>query len=233
MNYKTLFQNDFSYDGLIGLTPELKSIYAKEYFEKNNNSILIVINSLYEANQFYQSMLNYTKDVLFFPMDDFLTSEALAVSPEFKITRLETLIQLLNNEKKIVITNLMGYLRFLPPLNILKNNIISLKINQEIDMRDFLKNLYQIGYEKEVLVNRTGEIAVRGYVIDIFPVSYPNPIRIEFWGDTIDSIREIDVDTQRTKKNLDSIKIFPNTEFLINQDYELSEIPKQDRKSVV
>lgn len=227
MNYKTLFQNDFSYDGLIGLTPELKSIYAKEYFEKNNNSILIVINSLYEANQFYQSMLNYTKDVLFFPMDDFLTSEALAVSPEFKITRLETLIQLLNNEKKIVITNLMGYLRFLPPLNILKNNIISLKINQEIDMRDFLKNLYQIGYEKEVLVNRTGEIAVRGYVIDIFPVSYPNPIRIEFWGDTIDSIREIDVDTQRTKKNLDSIKIFPNTEFLINQDYELSEIPKQ------
>ena len=64
-------------------------------YKKENKSILCVTSSVYEANKIYQTVLNYTDKVSFFPMDDFLTSEALAISPEFKFTRLETLNNIL------------------------------------------------------------------------------------------------------------------------------------------
>ena len=80
---------------IIGLTKELKSMYISKLFSTDKKSILVVNNSLYEANLIYQSLQNYTDKVLFFPMDDFLTSEAIAASPELSITRLETLNTLL------------------------------------------------------------------------------------------------------------------------------------------
>lgn len=94
-----------------GLNDSLKALYVYDYFNHDKDSILVVTNTLFEANKFYQEIYSYTKDVLLFPMDDFLTSEALAISPDLKNTRLETLNEILNT-KKIVVTNLMGYLRF-------------------------------------------------------------------------------------------------------------------------
>ena len=105
--------NSFKSHEINGLPNELKSVYIKEYFDNNDESILLVCNSLYEANKFYQSLSIYN-NVLFFPMDDFLTSEALASSPELMVRRLETIKELTTNNKYIVITNLMGFLRFLP-----------------------------------------------------------------------------------------------------------------------
>ena len=61
----------------------------------------------------------------------------------------------------------------------------------------------------------TGEIAVRGYVIDIFPINSDNPIRIEFWGDEIDSIRTFNIESQLTISKIDEVTIFPNTETLL------------------
>ena len=79
---------DFKHEYVSGLNDELKSIYIYNYFNSSDNNVLVVCNSLYEANMMYQSLSNYINDVLFFPMDDFLTSEALAISPELKVTRI-------------------------------------------------------------------------------------------------------------------------------------------------
>ena len=97
---------------LIGLNNELKSIYIYEKFKNSNNSVILVTSNLHEAGLIYNSLTHYTDKVWFFPMDDFITSVAIAVSPEFKITRLETMNSVINEEKAIIITNLMGYLRF-------------------------------------------------------------------------------------------------------------------------
>ncbi len=207
-----LFELD-NYDGIIGLTPELKARYVYETFINISQSALLVCSSLYEANKYYQRLLNYTKDVVFFPMDDFLTSEALAISPELKITRLETLKELIEG-KKIVVTNLMGYLRYLPSKDIYRDSLIELEVGNEYMMSYFIDNLFNMGYSRDVLVNKTGEMAIRGYVIDIFPIGYKRPIRIEFWGDTIESIREFDIDSQLTIEKIEKIIIPPATEFL-------------------
>jgi len=74
-------------------------------------------------------------------MDDFLTSEAIAISPEFKINRLETINNLLNGEKGIIITNLMGYLRFLPPKQNFKDSYITLKTNEEYNQQELIEKL--------------------------------------------------------------------------------------------
>ena len=97
---------------LIGLNNELKSLYIYQKFKNSNNSIIFVTSNLHEAGLIYNSLTHYTDKVWFFPMDDFITSVAIAISPEFKITRLETMNSILKEEKAIIITNLMGYLRY-------------------------------------------------------------------------------------------------------------------------
>ncbi|MBR3523261.1 MAG: transcription-repair coupling factor [Bacilli bacterium] len=215
------------YNYYSGLTKELKGLLTYKLLIEKKNSIVFLTSSLYEANEYYQIISNYTKDVLLFPMDDFLTSEAIAASPELEITRLETLFKIDDNPK-IIITNLMGYLRFLPTREIYNNSIINLKIGNSFDIKKLINNLYKIGYSRETIVNKTGEMAVRGFVIDVFPLGNDNPIRIEFWGDEIDSIKEFNVDSQLTIKNLDSIKIYPCTEFLVDNTQSFEKSKQRD-----
>ena len=200
-----------------GLNNELVCINIYDAFIRNNKGFLVVTSSTYEANNLYQSLLNYTNKVLFFPMDDFLTSEAIAISPEFKAERINTMNMLLKSGKYIVVTNLMGALRYLPKKDLWKKSIISLKKDMDVDREKLLNDLYNIGYERETIVNGTGKVGVRGYVIDIFPTSYENAVRIEFWGDTVDSIKYFDVDTQLSLEEIEEVTIYPFTEFILNE----------------
>ena len=159
-------------------------------------------------------------------MDDFLTSEAISVSPEFKTERIDTLNKLINDDKYIVVTNLMGYLRYLPLPSLWKDSNVNISVNCDYDRDSLLNKLYNMGYIRNVLVNETGNIGVRGYVIDIFPIMEENPVRIEFWGDTVTSIKYFDVDTQRSISEIDNICIYPFTEFLLN-DYSIDFINSQ------
>ena len=201
-------------NGVTGLTDGLFCYYLYRKLVENKKNILLVTNSLFEANKYYKMISDYTKDVYLFPMDDFLTSEALAISPEFKNTRLETMLACLQEKNKIVVTNLMGYLRYLPKKEVYQSYFLTLKKDHDYQMNELIEQLFKMGYQRQTIVSTTGEMAVRGFVIDLFPISNEMPIRIEFWGDTVDSIRMFDPETQRTVKSLEEITIHPNTEFL-------------------
>ena len=165
---------DLSKKNITGLTSELKGYYLYKKYTESKNSVLFVTSNLYETNNIYQIVLNYTDKVLLndnvflFPMDDFLTSEALAISPEFLSYRLDTLNRVIE-ENYIVITNLMGYLRFLPNRDTYKNSIIDIKTGDTYNMQDLINKLYSLGYERETVVSQSGQIAVRGFILDIFP----------------------------------------------------------------
>ena len=204
--------NDFKYDNNIiiqGLTKELNTFYVKNLYNNTQKNILIVTSTLFEANQIFKNLKTYLDNVYLFPMDDFLTSVALAVSPEFKVKRLETLDKIKEN-KSIVITNLTGYLRYLPDINIKDKLNLEITKSTKINREKLEEILDKYGYNKETLVTTTGEYAVRGYVIDIFLINEEHPIRIEFFGSNIDSIRYFNESTQLSIKQLDSINITPN-----------------------
>jgi len=220
--YEQIFDKYEKNNIISGLNQELRIIYTYNLY-KNNNSILYVTNTLYEANNIYQAFKNYTDEVLLFPMDDFLTSEALAISPELKISRLETLNELVKESNKIVVTNLMGFRRFLPTLQLYINKKIKLSINTNYNQQKLMSDLFDLGYIKETIITKTGEVGIRGYVFDIFPVGRLNPIRIEFFDDLIESIKEFDIDTQRTISSLNEIEIESNTEFLSEDFVEFEE----------
>ena len=207
---------DNDYYGVSGLNAELNCVYVYDAFVKYQRGMVIVTNSLYEANTLYNKLLSYTNRVLFFPMDDFITSEAIAISPEFKSERIHTLNQLSRDNNYIVVTNLMGILRYLPTVNVWKNHIVHLKKGMSVERDRLIQQLYEMGYERETIVSETGKLGVRGYVLDIFPIDFENPIRIEFWGDEIDSIKYFDVDSQISSNLVDEIDIYPYSEFLLS-----------------
>ena len=210
--------------GISGITDEFFCIYLSHLLRKENKNILVVVSSLYEANKLVSSLECYNSSAYLFPMDDFLTSEAIAVSPDLEINRLETLNITLNDEPKIIVTNLMGYLRFLPTKELFQNSMLNLKVGMEIEPYKLVEKLSYLGYKRETIVTKTGEIGIRGYVIDIFPVGEDYPIRIEFFGDEIDSIRYFNPTTQKSIRKLDELQIKPISEFLLEKEIQ------EDRK---
>ena len=201
---------------IIGLNKEMSSLYIYDSFIKYNKGILVVASELYEANLLFEYLSKYTDKVLFFPMDDFLTSEAISVSPEFKAERIDTLNKLINDDKYIVVTNLMGYLRYLPLPSLWKDSNVNISVNCDYDRDSLLNKLYNMGYIRDVLVNETGNIGVRGYVIDIFPIMEENPVRIEFFADTIEDIRFFNPVSQKSFKHIEEIAIYPLYKFILN-----------------
>ena len=93
--FEKIFTIDLSNQNVVIPNNEIRNIYLYDFFIQSKKSLLVVANSLYEAGKIFHALKNYTEQVLFFPMDDFLTSEALAVSPELEITRLETINEIL------------------------------------------------------------------------------------------------------------------------------------------
>ncbi len=208
---------------ICGLTNELLILYYYNYFKSNNSNVLIVTNSLYDSNKIYQKLKTYTDDVCLFPMDDFLSSVALAISPDLKINRLETLEYIKNHEKCIVVTNLMGYLRFLPSYETSKNLKISLNKGSNLDREKVISTLEEYGYARTSLVTSTGEFAVRGFIIDVFPIDADHPIRIELFGDEIEAIRVFNEETQLSINEITSTSILPIQELNFNEHSSILE----------
>lgn len=204
--------NKFSFDDDLiveGLTKELSAFYVLECFKKTESNIIVLTSNMYEANQLFRSLETYTDQVLLFPMDDFFTSIAIAVSPELKMKRLETLEKISKKGKYIVVTNLMGYLRFLPNKKEQESLKLTLQPGMDISRDSLINTFDHLGYHRDSMVTSTGEYAVRGFVLDIFFIQEEHPIRIEFFGDTIESIRYFNEETQLTIEAVESITCQP------------------------
>ncbi len=219
-----LFDQFCFVDGTVneGLTEELSAFYVLECFKKEHRSIVVVTANLYDANKFFKVISRYSSDVYLFPMDDFFTSVALAVSPELKLKRLETLDKI-SNKPGIVVTNLMGYLKFLPSKKEQEKLKIELKSGMSISRDELVSQFEKLGYLRDSMVTSTGEYAVRGFVLDIFLMEEDLPIRIEFFGDDIESIRYFNPETQRTTEEISSIVCRPIEEISTQEDSSLLE----------
>ena len=217
---------------LHGMTDEFFCLYISKLSEKNNRNIVVVTPTLFEANKLINSLSNYNQKAFLFPMDDFLASASIAVSPELKITRLETINHILERERSIVVTHLNSYLRYLPSKKKYEESVLKLEVGDVIDRDKFVSQLIENGYIRETIVTRTGEIGVRGFVIDVFPLGYSTAIRIEFFGDEIESIRTFDINSQKSIENVKKVYIYPNTEFLssnksdgLNMRFNIVDLP--------
>lgn len=184
-------------------------------FESVDHSIVVVAPNLFNAQKVYDNLSNYlsNEQLGFFPQDEFMTTEMLAMSTEFKVERINTVRKIISKNKMIIITNTTGLIKYLLPKKKWEEAIIKLKIDDELNIKQLLEKLITLGYKREETVERQGDFSYRGGLLDIFPLNELNPLRIEFFDDEIESIRYFDINTQRSTIKTTQVNIFPLYEF--------------------
>ena len=176
-------------------------------FFSSKKNLLLVYPTLNEATEIYNELKNYINDVYLFPEDDIITKKAIAASPELLFMRANLLNKINDDTQKIVIVHLNSFVKKLPNKNLYVDRRINLKVGQEINREDLIKKLVDIGYKKESVVYDTSDFSVRGFVIDVFPITEQNPVRIEFFDNQIEKIKYFNPSTQITTDSIDSISI--------------------------
>ncbi len=188
-------------------------------YKNQKDHLILVVPNLFNTQKIYDILVNQLgeQNVIFFPQDELLTTEMLAVSDELKFERIHAIEALLNKKHLLVITNTTGYIRRLMPLNRWKKAIINAKQNDEITISDFLTKLITLGYKKTDFVENKGEFRIKGGILDIYPINRQYPIRIEWFDDFIESIREFYLATQRSIRKIKSVKILPMHDFFYSE----------------
>ena len=215
--YQDLIKN-YNSSGEIRITNTNDSISVFSVIQLFNNadhSIVVVAPNIYHAQKVFDKLSTAidSDQVAFFPQDEFLTTEMLAMSNEFKLERINTIQKILTNKKLILVTNTTGYIKYLMPKREWEKAIISLELEQLVNYKDLLNQLISMGYKREETVEKQGEFSYRGGILDIFPLNELNPVRIDFFDDEVETIRYFDVSTQRSTMKIKNLSIFPMYEF--------------------
>jgi transcription-repair coupling factor (superfamily II helicase) len=200
----------------------LGTIFSTLYFDEREptNLILLAPNN-YEANRLYNylSIIKGEKNIYFFPSDELIRVEYLSSSKEMVAQQIYTLFALTKNkDAKTIIMSPSSLYRFLPSKETFLNNIISLKVHDTIDFEGFKAMLSSLGYLRTSKVDQSLQFAVRGDIVDVFTLNYDNPIRIEFFGDEIESMRFFDIGTQNSFDLVEEVDILPATLNLLTKN---------------
>ncbi|MDO8587661.1 MAG: transcription-repair coupling factor [Armatimonadota bacterium] len=204
-----------------GLAPAAKAYYLAGLFRELGRAIFVLTYSKEQAERLQGDLVAFglsEDEALYFPaVETLLYEEAL---PDFRVIghRLLTLNALSKGQKAVVVAPVHGALRkTLSPDAVLAGRV-SVKLGDSLDVDDFLGRLVHLGYEREEIVDRHAQFSRRGGIIDIFPSTHENPVRIELFGDEVESIREFDAGSQRSIHKLQFLEILPAREILLTEE---------------
>lgn len=185
--------------------------------------ILIVKPTQYEANLLYKQISKIIDDALYFPIDESYRIESLASSGELLGQRIGSMYQLTKDKPHLLISHGHSVMRYVPTKEVFKNNCLTLKQGQRIDIYELQKRLLKAGYQQTTRVDQPFYFSKRGGVIDIFSMQYDHPIRIDFFDDEIDYLKFFDEKTQRTIETIKEVEIIPATD-LLYEDKEIQPV---------
>lgn len=214
---------------LSGLTDSGKVHFAySTYFYAEKPICIITYNEL-QAKKIIRNLEYFENNINYFPKKEILAYDYLAESKDITYSRIACLNEIHKKQAKIIVTTIEAVSQKIIPEDVLYKNILELKIGDVISLEEIKQKLVLLGYERQDVVENKSEFSVRGGIIDV-AISEKQGIRIELWGDEIDSIRTFDINTQRSLEKRENIKIYPAHEFLL--DKPLEEVAKdiQDQR---
>lgn len=182
---------------------------------REQESCLIVTFQEQKAKELYESYRFFDRQVLYYPPRDVLFYQSDIRGNLLTGERLTAVKAILEQEKVTVITTFDALMDKIVPLAHIRRAILEYSLGETLDMEEVKKRLVQMGYERNYQVEAAGQFAVRGGILDIFPLTEENPCRIELWGDEIDSMRRFDVESQRSIENLEQVRIYPASEMVL------------------
>ncbi len=175
---------------------------------------VIACSSESRARRVWEEYRFLDEDTYLYPAKDFLFYQADIRSKELLKQRMEVIQAVLTGEPLTVVAAFDAFMDALPPEESMKDSRIYIKNGDVLDFTDIQKCLSRIGYEREAQVEGPGQFAVRGGILDIYPLTEKMAVRIELWGDEVDSIRSFDTDSQRSVQNLEDVCIYPADDLL-------------------
>ncbi len=194
---------------------------------------IIAASSELKAKQIYEEYKVLDSNVYYYPAKDLLFYQADLRGKYLIKQRMEVLQAILEQENVTVVTSFDGFMDALLPIETIKERIRELAVGDTLDFEALKKDVALLGYEREEQIDGPGQFAVRGGIMDIYPLTEEVPIRIELWGDEIDSIRTFDVESQRSIENLQKISIYPASDFSEEEARRVSFLDYFDRSNTI
>ena len=190
---------------------------------KTNNSIWVFCPSVHSQELFYESLLNWQPNALFLPEAEFTAIENVLPDPEMAAERLALLMQVERESgPQLIVATRASLDQAAPKRGTLQSAVVHLRRGVNEKMERLLEQLVAAGYERVAQVTTRGQFAVRGGIVDLYSWQVPLPARLEFLGDQIDSLREFDIDTQISVRDLRSADILlgaPDDQGSLVRDY--------------
>ena len=202
---------------VFGLVDQLKAHFVCAVGNDYGMRLIITHNEI-KARELYEDYRGVDRNVLYYPAKDFIFYSADVHGNQIVRERLSAINRIIEGGPLTVITTIDGCMDKLLPGEVFKRYTIHVSMDDEVDIEELADKLTQTGYERCAQVEAGGQFAVRGGIIDVYPLTSENPYRIELWGTQVESIRSFDAESQRSIENVDEVDIFPATELILDDN---------------
>ena len=187
---------------------------TKEFAKK---PICIITYNEMQARKIIENLKYFTDKITYIPKKEIVTYDYVAESKDLPYERIEALNQVQEMKTGIVVTTIEAVAQKMISKKSLYKNVLKFKIGEEHKLEEVKQKLIDLGYVRYDLIDGRGQFSVRGGIVDI-SITDKKGIRIEFWGDEVDSIRYFNIVSQRSTENTDTATIFPAHEYLLETD---------------
>ena len=202
-----------------GLTDSGKVHLAYSTYFYAERPICIVTYNELQAKKIIKDLAYFEDNVEYFPKKEILAYDYLTESKDSLFERIEVLNNIINKKAKVIVTTIEAVMQPMIAKETLYKNLLNLKVGQELNLDKLKETLINLGYERYDVIEGKGQFSIRGGIVDI-AVNSKSGVRIELWGDEIDSIRKFNILTQRSTDMLEEISIYPAFEYVLENSIE-------------
>ncbi len=197
-----------------GLYGSSRAYLLSALFRELGRPLLAVTDGPESAESFAGDLRFFLggEDVLLYPSPEVLPFEPQPAHQDIQARRMEALFRLISGKPLILVTPASNLMQKVTPREDLSRKSLPIRKGEETDRDALTVSLIEAGYSRMSMVEERGEISIRGGILDIFPPMYDYPVRIEFFGDEVESLRTFDPATQRSLKELEEALIVPARE---------------------
>ena len=204
--------------GIAGVSESRSARIISDIIKSEQGKSLVIAGSEARAKRLADDLSFFTsRPVRVCPAEDQIFLRFEARSHDRMIDRLSALDALRTEDDCIVVAPVTAAIKKTLPHGIFEQKRLVMKVGDLFDLEQLKESLVQLGYERMSLVEGRGEFSIRGGILDVFTPTADNPCRIEFFDTEVDSVREFDIDTQRSVRNMDAIEIGPAEQMLLDK----------------
>lgn len=206
-----------------GLSGIHKATIINALVQDTNKTALLLASDEAEAQRICQDLTSMGLRSFIYPTRDFTFRNVESASREYEHQRIQVLSRILKHDCDVVVACMDAALQYTIPPNELEGRMIELKKGQTVSLEQVVQSLVRCGYVRAEQIDGTGQFAVRGGILDFFTPDAPYPVRIEFWGDEIDTMGLFDLESQRRTETVHSVMLAPSVEVLVDHPSELAD----------